>query len=374
MKSDLYMANIVKGLSVSEATMEQAAKLVTDADIKDGDACTRLYREWVNDTVVVEGRRPPRFKRDRDAQFLEWLTLRVREPYHVTFRAHEAVRASSGDNVALLFSEVRWSQEVAWASRMRGSDNDRIAVLAETWLTAARRDPSKLFRGLVDIYVEEALADPAYIGSVFHELTVDQIIEHGDQSHWRPLWLRFAEREFGRRLNAMKRGQLESLAARFRDNEALARASTRRTRQVEVLRARRPSLMIAVLTAAAERGLSSDALVDAEAAFIDAVQAGEFDHQSRIRDASWRIFLDRLAAWSGPRPKLDQSEADRRITLIEELPPSWPATLPQPFRDIGSHEQDTLVSWLQAIRRGFRAAPKDPVVDYGLWLAEGIRL
>lgn len=375
MKAVPFLARLVRKLAVSDVSMSEVAEAASASGMREPEAAKRLYREWLNDTVVAEGANGCRVAiRDPDGAFLAWAASRILDPFQVPMRAHDAARADRGDETALLFSEVRWRQEVAWARRMRGSDNDRIAVLAEMWLTAARRDVAKLFRGVVNVYADEGLAEPGYADSVFHMLAEDEILEgRVEDAHWRPLWLRFAEREFGRIINGMGRGQVVQLAARCRDAEWRERTARHRERQADGLRARRPALMVAVITAALERGLSSDDLVEAETSFIDAVRAGSLDLSDRQRDAGWRIFVERLDAWVGRAEPPGDAERLRRIEAIEHLPPTWSNCLPVAFREIGADDQRLLVAWFDAISRfRQRETPSDPAVDFGMWLVEAL--
>ena len=375
MKAASYVARMIRRLEVTARAMQEAASAMEASGQREPDGAKRLYREWLNDTLVLEGAEGCRMSsRDPDGSFLSWVRQRIADPFQVTVRAHDAARAAHGSEAALLFSEVRWRQEVAWARRMRASDNDRIAVLAEMWLTAARRDVAKLFRGVVDVYAEEALTEASYASSAFHMLTEDDILSGGgDEAHWRPLWLRFAEREFGRLLNPRSQAQITQLAARCRETELRERTARRRNIQAATLRARRPSLMVAVLTSSLDLGLSSDDLAGAEAEFLAAVETGELDLSDRPRDAAWRVFLGRLPPWAGRAALPGPEEKARRLSAIEQLPPDWASSLPPSFRDIGAGDDRTLVAWYDALNgRAGRPAPMDPAVDYGLWLVEGI--
>lgn len=374
MRAAPLIARALRALAVVPASMEAAAVAAASHGVRDPDAAQRLYREWVNDTVMTVSTAWFRsVARDPDGAFLSWTEERLADPYHVSCRAHDTARAAHGEEAALLFSRVRWRQEVAWARRMRGSDNDRIAVLAETWLVAARRDPAKLFRGVMDTFAAEGLADPVYAASAFHLLSGDEILDgRVDDQHWRPLWLRFADREFGRSVNGMARAQMAQLAARARESEWRERVARSRSRQACAVRARRPSLMLAVLRAAAENGLSSDDLVQAEAAFVLGIETGDIDLAAHPRSA-WQVFALRLPAWAGRADPPDTEERARRADALDQLTPGWAAALPGEFQDAGA-SQRRLLAWFDAVALdGTRTPPADPCVDYGMWLVEAAR-
>ena len=373
MKVVQFVERLIAELAVHEATMAKAVQSCQDNGFGEPDAARRLYREWLNDTLIADGsNRCRQATRTPDSCFLDWLGIRLHEPYRVSVRCHDAARADHGEEVALLFSEVRWKQEVAWAKKMRSSDNDRIAVLAEMWLTAARRDLAKLFGGMLEIYSGEAIVDPFYSRSHFHMMTQEEILGGcADDAHWRPLWLRFAEREFGRQLNVLPRGHMTLLATRCREHEWSDRTLRERTRQANSLRAHRPSLMIAVLQAALDYGLSSNDLLAAEAEFVDAVEKGDINLLDRPGDSAWRVFVERLQSWSGqqeiPSPDMRKS----RLEAIEQMSPTWSNTLPGHFLDIGAGSQKALVAWFNDIRSDMRSVPQDPAVDFGMWLLQG---
>lgn len=372
MKPALILARAVRALAVPASTMEEACRAAEASGVREPDTAQRLYREWVNDLVALMG--GPQFQaaaRDPQAAFLGWLTRRLGSPWHVSHRAHASVRARHGDEAAILIGGVRWDQEIAWAHRMRGSDNDRVAFLAEMWLKAARRDPAKLFRGLADVYAAEAAMDAAYVSSPAHLLSDAEILDgSADEDHWRPLWLRFAEREFGRLVNVTPRARLTALAQQVRESEFRDRTARKHARQAEALRRWRPALMVSVLGTAVSRGLSSDDVVAAERAFVGEVEGGRLDVCAEPNPA-WRIFARRLVSWSGACEAPGPEESARRVEAIQGLPPSWTDRLPEDFVALGARDHRRLMEWFQSVAvNGSRTPPEDAAVDYGMWLVE----
>jgi hypothetical protein len=372
MKPSHAVLKAVKSLEVSRQTLDAAVAAVGDG--KDADAVVqKFYKEWLNDLLPLIG--GPRFRSavaDPDGAFLGWLSSRASSPYHVTYRAVDAVRAQYGDEVAMLFGEVRWNQEVAWASRMRCSDSDRVAFLAEIWLKAARREPAKLFRGLVDCYAEEAVFDPAYSQSAYHMLSADEILDGvADDRHWRPLWLRFAEREFGRFVNATPRAKLVATAASLRESEWRDRVTRANRIQADRLRRWRPSLVLAVLETAVGAGMSSDDLVAAEERFVADVESGRVDLVSTPLPP-WQFFMRKLR---GPDPyPLTEEEAARRVDAVQSLPPSWVNGFPDDLKAIGAENTRNLLDWYDAVvKDASRTPPLDPAVDYAMFLVENLK-
>jgi hypothetical protein len=374
-KASVILTRAVRSLRVSPATMDRSRSVAEAAGVMDAEAAQKLYREWVNDLVAFVGHpQMAEAARNPDHAFLQWLGSRLTNPFHVTCRAHDAVRARYGGEAALLFAEVRWPQEVAWAHRMRGHDNDRIVFLAGMWLKAAKRDPAKLFRGLVRCYAEEASLDPHYARSDVHLCDAGEIRGGAvDDRHWRPLWLRFAEREFGPMANGMPRQKLTLLAQQVRETEFRERLADKRSGWAGRLRAARPALMLAVLQAAIDHGLSSDDLAAAEKAFIADVESGAVDIDGQPHPA-WRLFLRTLPDWQGRSPVPDPGEAEERVAAVQGMSPAWTDALPADFLRLGAADQRRLLAWFDAVASDrTRAAPSDPAVDYGMWLVAALR-
>lgn len=375
MKPALILARAIRALAVPPSAMEEARIAADASGMREPDAAQRLYREWLNDLVAVHG--GLQFQaaaRDPQGSFLGWLASRLANPWHVSHRAHAAVRARHGDEVAILIGGVRWPQEVAWAQRMRGDDNDRVAFLAEMWLQAARRDPAKLFKGVADLYVAEAALDPSYASNPAHLLSDQEILDgEEDVCHWRPLWLRFSEREFGRLVNATPRARLSVLAQRVREAEWRDRRARGHARQAEALRRWRPATMVAVLEAAIAHGLSSDDLVAAERDFVSEVERGGVDLTS-VPTPAWRVFARRLGSWAGLSSAPSDVERAQRIEAIHALPPSWADRMPDDLHVVGATDHRRLMMWFDAVAvTGARTPPEDPAVDYAMWLLEAAR-
>ena len=353
-----------------DGTMSEAAFILQQAGVIDADSAKRLFKEWVNDVVRLLGE--PVFDRaaaDPDVAFLSWVRSRSDDPYYVSHRAREVARIKHGEEAAMLFSAVRWRQEIAMAKRMRASDNDRICVLAELWLQAARRDPYRLFDGIVDIYAANGIYDLSYTNATFNMLSVSQI-ESGteDDCYWNPLWLRYAEREFGKPLNKMHPSQLIKLAESQRKAEQKERSERGWARQAAVLRHTRPALMVSVLTASLRLGLTPDDLLKAETQFINAVEVGTID-LARIPGSSWRIFVEYLRSevWVAELP--DEEERERRISVVEELGPYWPNALSEDLKSLGATDFRTFLAWKNDIVYTQEREPAaDPVLDFAAYV------
>lgn len=366
------VSRAVAALALPQAAMDGATRLALRAGYKENDAAVRLYREWVNDTVALAAAGRVTLPSDPAGEFLAWVAERVRDPYRVGFRAHGAVRARLGDDVALAMGALVWKQEIAWARRMRSDPNDRVACLAALWLTAARRDPGAMFKGLADCRAEAFVSEPGYLNSSLHDLSPEEIESREESSPpWKPLWLTHANREFRKILNdpvRMPRERLESAARQARDAEAFDRDARRRSAWAETLRVRRPSLMLGVLSVAVKAGLSSDDLLDAEKRFVAGVEGGSIDISS---EPGWRVFTRSLASAAGTASAPSPAERERRVATVQSLLPTWPDTLPPDLALLGCRERRRLMKWFDEVAvEGGRTPPADPAVDYGMWLVE----
>lgn len=363
------LSRLVARLKVRPETALQVAEILADSNSKEMDY-NRLYQEWVNETVVVLSQVGNKdVLQDPDAAFVAWVRNRVKSPFHIGLNVHNAVRTAYGDEVSLAFRNAIWPQEIAWAQRMRGDESERIAVLAETWLKATTRDAARMFRSMIEIYVGQASFDASYIKSPLNLLSVDEILD-GDitTAHWRPLWLRSAEKEFGAKINQLPRVTMAKMADRIRLLSTNEKTARRNARFASHLRRFRPSLVPGVMRAAVRNALSSDDLILGESDFIGRVSSGVIPLETS-RLPGWQIFLTEIKRWAGMSPMLDEAGRNARIQAVFMLPPYWHDGVPSEFKDIGG-SQDEMVRWASDIISGLRYPPSDHLVDYGLWLIE----
>lgn len=91
----------------------------------------RLRREWLNDVLAISGGVVfADAVRDPGREFLAWLDGRLLDPYHLSHRALQQARSRVNPELALTLVTVRWRQEeIAWARRMRFSQDDQTACL-----------------------------------------------------------------------------------------------------------------------------------------------------------------------------------------------------------------------------------------------------
>jgi hypothetical protein len=367
----ISLKRAVTSLVITGDTMKMISSLATSKGFGGSEAASQLYREWVNDLVVDYA--GPSFKaaaKMPDATFLAWAQARIDDPWRVTPRAHMPLIRLYGEEAVALFITVRWKQEVAWARRMRASDNDRITLLAERWLRETRKDPTTMLSEIISLYVKGVALEAEYSESDRHLMSEDEILDaRPDDGGWRPLWLRLAEREYGKRVTELPRQHLGLMATKVRETEWKERTERVRHQMADNLRKHRPSLMVGVLSVAANLGISSDDLVVAEHLFIKEIEEGTLD-PTMNQGPLWRTFLLRLSSATGISPFPTPEEETRRMTLIEQIAPSWMENLPGDLRRMGAAVKSNLLSWFDAILTQGRQVPLDPTVDFGLWLME----
>lgn len=355
------LGKAIAALAVGQEALKRAAEITGDSN-----QSVRLHREWLNDVLSLHGGVVYADAiRDPARAFLGWLEERVRDPYHLSHRALSGARQKVGPDHALILFSVRWSQEVAWARRMRGSEHDRTACLAGLWLAAAGREPLRIFGSVVDCY-GPALEDITYRDGGLHDLTATMIENGSLQSPpWTPLWQRSAEALFGATL-AGDPARVRTAARQVRAKAAADHLAAECDRRVTALRRSRPSLSPSVLMSLTRRGLSSDDVVAAEQAFLDQVGSGQITCE-RGSDGTGE-FLAFAVRWADAVAAPDGAEALARRSAVAALSLAWARRLPEAWKVIGCADPDRLRSWCRAIMEGERTPPLDPMLDYGVWL------
>src|SRR3546814_17240112 len=72
-----------------------------------------------------------------DDHFLDWVRVRAHKPFHITYRAVAKVARTHDSELAMRLANISWHQEIAWAQRLRGDGNPRVAVLSPLFLRDA---------------------------------------------------------------------------------------------------------------------------------------------------------------------------------------------------------------------------------------------
>lgn len=358
-----------EALRLAPATLDAAGAILANKGWKESDAVSWLHREWFNDLVVYEAQ----FKvaaMDPDGAFLAWIRKRSEDPYHVTPRAIEHVGNRYGSDVANLFQYMRWPQEIAWARYLREDEDHVTAVMSALFLTDVRRNPGKIFRKLVDVYIETSAEDIGYHRHPNHELSEDEILAgKGTMLNWDPLFLRYARQSFRTLIERFSPGRLAKLARVASQESDRERQRERIARCVEYI-ARRPlSCRITTLHIAREERMSSNDLVACERAFTEALERGDIplpDNETTLDTA----FFEWMRGGDYRPDNPDAEETRRRIASLALIDRSWMEKLSPDIRDLGATRARLFSSWRADVMTGRRPPPLCLATDYSLYVLE----
>lgn len=356
-------------LAVSAEAVREAQSLAAAAGLPGNDAGERLRREWLNDLVSdPEHEERARASAQPDAHFMEWVQTRVRNPFHVTYRAVGKVARKQGDDIAMRMVNITWSQEIAWAQRLRLDDNPRVAVLSALFLREASSDPAKLFVEIANTYETALSEEPGYVSSVNHALTPEEIRSGAGDALWNPLFLQYAGRAYAEVLNAMARSRLEALAARARRDEETDRARMAVQDMVRRLRLHPLSRLVGVISATAELGLGSNDLLDLESRFLAEVERGEIKIDGNDVPI-YRLLIGFVRRNAGDvGAPLSGEQAALLVARVDTLGQRWIDRLPADFKPLNATRKANFEGWKADVLSGLRPPPLDPVLDYGFYL------
>jgi len=358
------LKSALNGLRLSTETEADAKFLVGDMDRYD-----RLYQEWLNDVITLRGsivyrdamRRP-------DREFLAWLEVRLKDPYHLSPRALKLAQTCLSPEAAKALVTVKWRQEISWAKRMRLSEEDTTACLAGLWLKAAERSPIESFKAILTVHMDTRDArQPVYYGHGFDMLSPEEI-ERLPLGRIPDLlmWLKSAEETFSgdikRRPGFMRKGAQQAR------REAKSEIDLKhRQRKAAMLRRNRPALSFTVLGILARRGLSADDIFASEQAFVDAVAEGR--SACPARSDGTPEFLRWASTWRGQAPAVESLDLVARAEKLRSLSPIWLKSLPESVRSLGGAKAGLFNQWVaERCSPCSEAPPADPVIDYALWL------
>lgn len=359
-------------LSVSPQIVAQVGETAREAGFPDAAAADRLRKEWLNDLVADlsdEHFRPA--AKDPDSHFLEWARQRVREPFHVTYRAVDRVSRLYGSEAGLQLVTVTWPREIASAQRLRKDENQRVAVLAALFLRGALQEPGEMFRKLADTWAAATAESPS-LASSGDERSPQEIRLSPDPLPWTPLFLRIADKTYGNAVTDMSRSKLEALAERAARDEDRDLAKIAAARSAAHARRSPLSRMPGVISRAAALGMESNVLLDAERDFLARLELGEIPLLPGTA-LPYREFIGFLEAGSlrcaAPATKEDEAARRGRVDLlVRSRAKGWIDSLPREFGDFGARRKDRFEQWHLQVAEGVRPAPVDPVVDYGHFL------
>ncbi|CAH1688528.1 conserved hypothetical protein [Hyphomicrobiales bacterium] len=330
-----------------------------------------LHMEWFND-VVCDASRRASAAQDPDGSYRAWLAQRVRDPFAVSYRTYDKMKRRWNIESVNLMINVVWHQEIAWAQRTRLSPDDRDAFLANLFLVAAAKDPSRECLRLAEAR-EIAAQDPAYATAIEHDFPPGQIrMDPNIGARFVPLWLRTYRFQTAERLNTMNGTQMMHLAEKVRQMEKQERRVIVAERAVAACRRNPISRMIGVISVAIEVGWDADLLVAAEQLFLEKLLKGELTlaPDTGLPYTEFTQFVrttpaEALADLTGPEFNLT-SEADLFSVVADSR--GFVNALPDNYHNLGAAEVEVFRAWLAPLATRKRAVPRDLVVDYGFHL------
>lgn len=358
----------VRRLAVAPSVRERAAALIKAEGVPGMDE-PRVNQDWVNDVL---GDREASTYREASADpagaYLSYVSDRIAQPYHVSFRAVRQLAKQTTEDETNSFVHVRWHQELAWARRLRASGEDRIAILSQLFLRAAARDPGKVFSDLAGAW-SSAIDDIRFATAPEHDLSEDAIRAVVGEPSYRPAFLRHYEARHSAGLDGMSDAQIRHAASQARSAEEAERRGEMSAASVVAARRSPLSHILGVLRVAHSTGRSSCALVRDERRFLADVLRGRLP--KAVHGLPYHDFITWLYATpvgEPPEPVAIGDAEHSEMARILAMPVSWLSRLPEAYCQLGAGEVDTFRAWASPLAAGTAPVPRDAVADYGLHL------
>lgn len=370
-KADLLRKRVA-ALALTPETLGEAAEVLSAAGVTLPGAAGELRKEWLND--VVASTEPAEFRaaaRDPGGHFLAWLRERAKNRFHVTWRAVDAVAARLGAETASRLALVTWPQEIAWAQRLRLSENPATATKAAMFLREAEGYPAKVFSRIADLHADLA-GKAGYWDSPAQESSPDEIRFGEGTVDFNPLFLRYASRSYVENLLGMPRERMEKLAARAARDETRERAAITAGAAVRAARRFPMRRVASTIAAAASMGITPNCLFLLENGFLALVEAG-LEHVDPVPRPPQAAFVAAIAN-SAARPRLvaaapEPEASDEEILWeVANLDRRWQASLPESFGRWSKDRASRMLEWQADIVEGRREPPRDPISDFGFHL------
>ena len=326
-----------------------------------------LEREWITDCLLVDGIAPELPRYSGMPPFLSWLSERLASPYHVSLSRLTTARGRFGVDLALDGCLRVLPSEVAWAQLCRLRGDDAEACLAHAWLRSARADPGRALLSCLEALC--STDDTGYISSPWRLSTPSDIERlDGRPDGFMPLCMMLADREFSERVASQGVEVTAVMAARIRVEALREARAASWAQEAARLASVHPERRLSVLSGAADLGLVSDEILDAVSCALDAMrQSGPLPMPAH------RDIATRLPAFIGTAPMLDEIALEARRAIVSNLGASWLRCIPAEWKAIADGKGGvvrTAVLWTRDVTEGMRRPPSDPLLDYGLWLAE----
>lgn len=365
----------VEALQFDEGVFIEADKIIQASGMKLTDASKILWREWLNDLVATT--HTAEFRRasgNPKEHFLSWVAERAKKPFHVTYRAIDAVERRFGSDLASRYAHIVWPQEIAWAQRLRLSENPNIATRAAMFLREIEGNPARLFSKIADLYAD-AIAKVGYTDSPAHELSPNEIRFNQVVPEFNPLFLKYASRQYTALLNNMTRERIELLGSRAAKDEKQDR-SIIMARKVVTTTKRFPMRRLPnVISLAKSLGLNSNQLFQLETSFLNKMEAGEIELEQGLNSPHIAFVTaltndkdrEELLALA-PALNIDQVSCLWEVAHLDGR--RWVNDLPESFSKWADISRQEVEKWQLAIVEERREAPIDLISDFAFWLLD----
>lgn len=365
----------VEALSFPDSLLVEASEIIRNSGMKVADAVTNLRKEWLNDLVATTD--SIEFKRavsNPGAHFLAFVGERAKKPYHVTYRAVEAVARRFGSDLASRFTHIVWPQEIAWAQRLRLDVNPNTATRAAMFLRETEGNPAKIFSKIADLY-SDAVAKIGYTENPAHELSVVEIRFDDIVPEFNPLFLKYASRHYSEILQNMSRDKVEILAARAAKDERQDRSLITARKVVETTRRFPMRRLPNVISLAKSIELTSNELYQIEKSFLVKMERGEIELEQGLNSPHIAFVSTMLDENSRNEllsishlPDVNFSNIQWEVANISGR--RWVKDLPPAYSKWTDIAQNEVEKWQLAIVEERRPVPFDLISDFGFWLMD----
>lgn len=368
--STIVLRQKVEKLSVNEQTMEIARSLCEQKKFKFKgiDAADLLRKEWLNDVLCDEPKVYESSSQNPDKHFLSWLELRLKSPYHVSFRAVDKAFRLYGPEISMAFSQLRWHQELAWARKFRIDPSKKVSAYSSLFLAEAKRNPVKTFLSLLEIYVVRSIENE-YASHRVHSMSVSDIEDSFISSkEWKPLYVTYSETAYAKLLNNLSAEQLTLVSKKARDEYEDERIQKLIDHQIEYLKLYPLQYRLTVIYQAKMFNMNSNEVIVATRRFIEDLRTRSFKFESdrRIDD----MFFDWLksAVFNAEEACVVPGESD--WIKFRSIGTEWFNRLPDDCQKLGGLQRNKFFEWRKEIETGKRNFPIDMVSDYLFFLFE----
>lgn len=363
----------IEDLAFPEEIKAIAKGIIDNAGLNIPDAVEMLQKEWLSDTVMTKNTIHFRAaKRDPGAHFLDWVKSRAKHPFHVTYRSVENVTLRLGPEVAARIAHVIWPQEIAWAQRLRLSQNPMLATKAAMFLREAMGNPAKMFERIADLYAD-SYAKVEYADNEVQDLSPLEIRFSSSVPEFNPLFLVHVSRKYSELIHSMPMDRIELLAARAAKDEQSERSRISAAKIAEHSRRFPMRRMMNVISFAHSAGISPNELHKLEDQFLALLENGEIDTDQAMQTAHTPFVA--LLSDIEKRCELLQVasdvdfDPDTIIWNIAHLDRHWLDSLPHSYQE-WDRLAAKMLAWQMDVVKECRDIPSDPISDFGFWLIE----